>query len=130
MMNKLFLAIAAVAIVLSSFVLGGFLGRQSAQLRSEKTSHYLSMLNSISRNSTPVEISQQINAKRYDHAKCIADVSASFYYRELQACLAEDGCRAVIQDEVQKTAPELLANDKSKFTYYENMERCVFAKKE
>lgn len=130
MKKKIFFALAAIAIVLSSFVLGGFLGRQSAQLRSEKTNHYLSMLNSISRYSTPVEISQQIDAKRYDHAKCIADVSASFYYRELQACLAEEGCRAVIHDEVQKTAPELLTGEKSKFTYYGNMERCIFAKKE
>lgn len=123
------LTFIALAIALGSFFLGGFLGGRATQMRLEKTNHYLLMLNAIPHYRTPAEISLQITSKRYDHAKCIADVTASFYYREIQACLADQECSTVIHDEVQKTAPELLTDDKSKFTYYENLERCSFIKK-
>lgn len=127
-MKKIALTLIALVIALSSFFLGGVLGSRAAQTQLEKKNHYLLMLNAIPHYSTPAEISTQIKSKRYDHAKCIADVTASFYYREIQGCLADRECSAVIHDEVQRTAPELLIDDKSKFTYYENLERCSFLK--
>jgi len=129
-MKKTALTIVALVVVLISFLLGVYLGGKSAQARLEKKDYYLSMLNNISRYSTPVEISHQIADKRYDQAKCIADLTASIYYRELQSCLAEEDCHDFIHDEVKKIAPELLIGDKSRFAYYGNMERCTFAKKE
>gem|GEM_PF-3020226 len=82
------------------------------------------MLNTIPRYTVATEISLQISEQKYGRAKCIADVSASIYYRELQACLSEDECRAAIQHEVQASAPELLARDKSRFTYIDNPQQC------
>ena len=127
-MKKVTLSLVALAIAGSSFLLGGFLGSRAALMQLEKKNHYLSMLNAIPHYSTPVEISTHIQNKRYDHAKCVADLTASIYYREIQGCLADQECGSVIRDEVQRVAPELLSDDKSKFAYYANLERCSLVK--
>ena len=129
-MKKLIWIIAALAIALGSFLLGGVLAGRASQMRLQKTNHYLLMLNNIPRYSTSAEISLHIANKRYDHAKCIADVTASLFYREIQTCLVDKNCRDGILEEVQKTAPELLTGDKSKFAYYDSLEKCTFVEKE
>jgi hypothetical protein len=127
-MKKVTLSLVVLAIAVSSFLLGGFLGSRAAHMQLEKKNYYLSMLNAVPQYSTSVEISAHIQNNRYDHAKCIADLTASIYYREIQGCLADRECGDVIRDEVRRVAPELLSDDKSKFAYYANLERCNLVK--
>jgi hypothetical protein len=128
-LRKLLLLVAALAIAGFSFVLGGLRGESIAKLNVETAQHYLDENNNIPLYNTASEISRRIAEEKYDHAKCIADVTASFYYREIQSCLSNNSCRGKISENVQRSAPELLTGDKSKFVYYENAERCVFSDK-
>lgn len=106
------------------FVLGSILGSNRAAGRSDAIHQQLLQLNMAAHYRTLVEVSGHLAAGQASQAKCVADVTASAYYRELRSCISDGACRAGIEEEVKKSAPELLSGDKSRFRYYENMERC------
>lgn len=124
-MKKTILALCAVVLAFVGFVAGKmFAERQTRQLYASAHER-LTRLNELSQYTTFRNISQTISAKSYDHAACLADVTASVYYRELQSCLADAECRRGVEDAVKKDAPELLTGEK-KFKYYESSQRCTF----
>jgi len=123
-MTKVVPLTPALLFALLLFVVGHVLGSKSTQTRLHTQNYHLSALNTIPRYTVSAEISQRIAEKRYDQAKCLADYSAGIYYRELQACLSEEECRAAIQDEVLAGAPELLSRNKSRFAYLDNPQQC------
>ena len=125
MLKKTILIVCVVALALLGFIAGKmFAERQTGQLFA-LAQEQLIKLNELSQYTTFREISQKISTKNYDHASCLADVTASVYYRELQTCMADDRCRLSIEQDVKKSAPEIL-NGEKKFKYYESAERCVF----
>lgn len=123
-MSKTKLTLLLLAIAALSCILGFALGKNSAKDAGSAKYYYLSQLNLAANYRTLVEISQDIAGGKVAEAKCVTDVTASAYYRELQSCLANGSCRTAIEDEVRKSAPELISGDKSKFAYYEDMQRC------
>jgi len=95
------------------------------QTRLMKESRHVSMLTTVPRYTVSAEISLLLSEKRYERAKCFADVSAGVYQRQLQVCLAEDECRRAILDQVRQTAPELLVRDLRQFPPIESLDRCI-----
>jgi hypothetical protein len=123
-MNKLRMALLLVGVSLLCFVLGALFGSNRAEGGSDAVHQRLSQLNLAAHYRTLVEVSGKLAAGQTNQAKCVADVTASAHYRELRSCVADAACRDGIEEEIRKSAPELLSGDKLRFRYYENMERC------
>lgn len=125
MMKNAILVFGVVAFALLGFVGGKMFAERQTGRQFAAAHEHLVKLNELSQYTTLLQISQTISAKNYDHALCIVDVTASVYYRELQACLADAQCRHSIEEAVKKDAPELLRGGK-KFNYHETSQKCVF----
>jgi len=116
-------------LLFGSFLWGQRIGEVSARENFNKIENHLSSMNAIGAYITHAEISEEISKGGFGHARCIADVTASAYFNQIQECLGQDGCRNLIYDEIVKSAPELLdKKNKKKFTYYGTMEKCDFSK--
>jgi hypothetical protein len=62
-------------------------------------------------------IATAIKGKQYGNALCNAELNASEHYDKLRACMDSEACKNVIEEEVQKVAPEVLGKAPLKFTY-------------
>ena len=62
-------------------------------------------------------IATAIKAKQFGNALCNAELNASEQYDKLKACMDREACKNVIEEEVQKVAPEVLGKAPLKFTY-------------
>jgi hypothetical protein len=69
------------------------------------------------------DIALNIKAGRYDSAKCAAELGASAMYDDLKSCLANQDCRAAVEQEMRKAAPEVLGEAPLKFTYLKSKDR-------
>ena len=124
-MKKTKVGLLLLACSVFTFLLGSGLGAYRERSNQHRVEQSVSQLNAMSFFQTLAEISENISAGRVKEAKCVSDVTASVYFRELQSCLADSSCRSTIEDQVKKSAPSLLSGDKSKFTYYENQQKCA-----
>lgn len=65
------------------------------------------------------DISLDINAGKYDYAKCPADLGASELYEKLQFCLRSQECKLILDKlAANKIAPELFDKKFVGFKYY------------
>lgn len=65
------------------------------------------------------DISSDINAGKYDFAKCPADLGASELYEKLQSCLRNQECKLILDKlDAHKVAPELFDKKPAGFKYY------------
>jgi hypothetical protein len=53
------------------------------------------------------DIARSINKKRYDDAKCAAELSASSRYDILKSCLDDQECKIVVEQEALELTPEI-----------------------
>ncbi len=74
--------------------------------------------------SAHVEISHNLASGAPLLAKCNADLRASGEYNELKHCLSNSQCRAYIEKDAVKIAPELLKGEQPQFRYYKPGEVC------
>ncbi len=122
-MNKILLTIIALTITLGGFTLGRSVGENAAGLKFERINLHLSKLNAVGAYSTYAGISSSISEGDPDYAKCIADSYASVHFKNIRTCLTQTECRNIIFEDVKKSNPELLDENKS-FTNYENLPGC------
>lgn len=102
---------------LTFYVLGSVINRQvMLHALSEQFNQTNASLN-LGRYTEYRDIALAIRMGKYDNAKCSAELGASAMYDDLKSCLANPNCRAVIERETRKVAPEVLGEAPLKFTY-------------
>jgi hypothetical protein len=63
------------------------------------------------------DIARSINKKRYDDAKCAAELSVSSRYDILKSCLDDQECKIVVEQEALELTPEIFGKAPLGFTY-------------
>lgn len=125
MIKKLLLGVAFIAAVSGSFTVGRMAGVRAEQLTQAQRVAYLDAMNALARYQLFSGLSQDINAKREAAAQCTSDLMASANANSVRTCLGSSPCRELVEAEVQKVAPELLApGSKLPFHYYSERESC------
>lgn len=66
------------------------------------------------------DIAVNIKESEYAQAKCSAELGASSMFDDLKACLADHGCKDVIEEKVRKSAPEVLGEAPMEFVYWKS----------
>jgi hypothetical protein len=66
------------------------------------------------------DIAENIKTRKYDNAKCSADLGASSTFDDIKACIANQTCRNSIEEKVREIAPEALDGSTLKFDYLES----------
>jgi len=117
--KKLIWWILGLIALLSIYTLGSVYG-QKAALRSFVKQYKASEIRvDYGRYIDYRNIAMNIEKKKYDYAKCSADLSASSLYDELTECLSDQECSKLIdKDKEYKVAPELFDKKPLGFKYY------------
>lgn len=119
------IALLLLGIMLAAFQWGRSVGVSSANLSFRRIENRLTNLNALAAHGTNVKISEHLSADKRVQAKCLADLLASAYARQVRSCLADQQCRPLVVDEVTSEAPELLGSTNERFRYYEERESCL-----
>jgi hypothetical protein len=123
-MKKLIVsALIALAVVLS-FAGGRWTGYQSSQEVSILREQSLNALNAIGSYVVHANMAQELTNKQDAKALCSVQLYASAKVMQVRQCLEDSSCKRVIEDEVQKVAPELLGNGELKIKYFKVGDKC------
>jgi len=63
------------------------------------------------------DIAVEITTKRYDRAKCNAELMASSMLDDVKACVGNPNCKGALEEHVRKVAPEALGQSPVPFGY-------------
>jgi hypothetical protein len=63
------------------------------------------------------DIAVEISSRRYDRAKCNAELLASSMLDDVKGCLGNVTCRGAVEENVRKVAPEVLGQAPVAFGY-------------
>ena len=121
MRRKIIWAVILLIISHSLFFIGGSTLGKHITLKyfvneTEKTNARLT----VGQYRTYRDLAVDINAGRYERAKCIAELVASSMLDEIKACLANQGCRDSVEKNAREIAPETLGEAPLGFVYVES----------
>lgn len=123
-MKKLAITIICVLACLLSLSGGFFVGAKRALDSTQVRDSYLGAINAAAAYSAHAEIVEALNAQKSSRALCLLSLQASAEVNQVRACLAELGCRRLVEDKLQEIAPELLVDGSLRVTYYRQGELC------
>ena len=63
------------------------------------------------------DIAVDIGTKRYDRAKCNAELIASSLLDDARACIDKPECKSAVEDDARKVAPEVIGQAPVRFSY-------------
>ena len=119
-MRKSAIWIASLAVTHALFFVGGAaLGRHNALTGFVGQTKDAEAQVSLGRYTVYRDMAIAITGARYDRAKCTAEVLASSMLDDVKRCVADSGCRSVIEANAQKMAPEALGQAPLPFKYIE-----------
>lgn len=123
-MKKIFIIICFIAGCGLSFLFGNWYGYKS-HFKNEMSYHQpLSALDAVGSYLVMVDVVKDIKQKELGRAVCGAEVYASAKVLEIRDCLQNSSCKAIIAEQVQKSAPEILKNDNLQIRFFEQNEVC------
>lgn len=119
------IALAAILLTshLAAYILGSIVNRQVMLSSISNEFKQANAHVNLGRYMEYRDIALDIKAGRYDSAKCAAELGASATYDDLKSCLASQDCRAAVEQEIHKAAPEVLGESPLKFTYLKSKDR-------
>ena len=125
MRQRILLTVALLVALGVGFSVGRVAGVRAEQFNQTQRVAYINAMNALASYKLFSELSQDISAKREKKAQCTSDLTASANLNSVRACLDNEKCRELIDDEVRQSAPEILALDsKLPFRYYTERELC------
>jgi hypothetical protein len=124
-MKKTAILIFLVFVLWIVFVAGRISGSQEAIEIDDLKSKSIAALNAMGAYTVKVEIAGDISAGNSGKALCLVQVSASADIMKVKECLGNLRCKAAIQTEVQRVAPELLGDGVPKIKFFNFGEKCV-----
>ncbi len=123
MKNSIVSVLILLALV-ASFVGGRWTGYQSGHEASVLRDQSLNALDAMGSYVVHANMVQEMTNKQDVRALCSAQLYASAKVMQVRQCLEDSSCKRVIEDEVQKVAPELLGNGELKIKSFKVGNRC------
>jgi hypothetical protein len=119
------LLVASLGIFLLAFLWGRSVGVKSANYSFTRVAERVTNLNALAAYNSHAKISEKTaQVGTLEEARCLAELAASAFARQVKVCLGNAECKPLIYDEVKVDAPELLESSIQRFHYYREGESC------
>ena len=124
-MKKFSIIISLVIVLWMTFVWGHNSGFQEGTRIGDLKVQSINALNALGSYDGYASTAKDIEAGNVAKALCTVQVSASAEVIQVKRCLESPNCKAIVESEVQKIAPELLSGGTPKLKFFKIGEKCV-----
>ena len=124
-MKKFSIIISLVIVLWMTFVWGHNSGFQEGTRIGDLKVQSINALNALGSYDGYASTAKDIEAGNVAKALCTVQVSASAEVIQVKRCLESPSCKAIVESEVQKIAPELLSGGTPKLKFFKIGEKCV-----
>ena len=124
-MKKFAIIFSLVIVLWMTFVWGHNSGFQEGTRIGDLKVQSINALNALGSYDGYASTAKDIEAGNVAKALCTVQVSASAEVIQVKRCLESPSCKAIVESEVQKIAPELLSGGTPKLKIFKIGEKCV-----
>lgn len=117
MSRKVFFVAVLITSCFVSYILGSVINRKIMLSSFSEQFNRANATVNLGRYSEYRDIAVDIQERRYEDAKCFAELGASAMYDDLKSCLASKDCGEAVKQKIHEVAPEVLGETPLKFSY-------------